>query len=137
MVPGLGLIVVATLLYGVVDGFGSTGTVAAALIVVIGIVGTVAGVVIPKRAAGAAGATRASLAVGGIGAVVGFFAIPVIGLPLGGVVGIYVSERMRTGDGAAAWRTTLATVRGFGLAALAQLAAALVMAAVWVVWVLA
>ena len=121
---------------GVVDGFGTTGTVAAALIVVVGLAGTAAGVIIPKRAAGAAGAPRSSLLVGGVGAVVGFFAIPVIGLPIGGVVGIYLGERLRTGDGDVAWRTTRATVRGFGLATLAQLAAALVMAAIWVVWVL-
>ncbi|HEX4906067.1 MAG TPA: DUF456 domain-containing protein [Acidimicrobiales bacterium] len=136
MVPGLGLIVVATLVYGVVDGFGSTGTVAAALIVAIGVAGTIAGVAIPKRAAGAAGAQRSSLLIGALGAVIGFFAVPVIGLPLGGVAGIYVGERLRTGDGDAAWRATRATVRGFGLATLAQLAAALVMAVIWVVWVL-
>ena len=137
MLPGLALIVGATLLYGVVDGFGATGTVAMALIIALGVAGTVAGLIIPKRAAGAAGAPRSSLLVGAVGAVIGFFAVPVIGLPLGGVVGIYVGERLRTGDGGVAWRTTRATVRGFGLAALAQLAAALVMAAIWVVWVLA
>lgn len=136
MVPGLGLIVAATLMYGAVAGFGSTGTVAAALIVAVGVGGTIAGIAIPKRAAGAAGAPRSSLLIGALGAVIGFFAVPVIGLPLGGVAGIYVGERLRTGDGAAAWRATRATVRGFGLATLAQLAAALLMAAIWVVWVL-
>ena len=136
LLPGLLLIIAAALAYGVVDGFGTTGTVAAALIVAVGIAGTAAGVIIPKRAAGAAGAPRSSLLVGGVGAVVGFFALPVIGLPIGGVVGIYLSERLRTGDGDVAWRTTRATVRGFGLATLAQLAAALLMAAIWVVWVL-
>ena len=137
MLPGLALIVAATLLYGVVDGFGATGTVAMALIVAVGVAGTVAGLLVPKRAAGAAGAPRSSMLIGAVGAVIGFFAVPIVGLPLGGVVGIYVGERLRTGDGDAAWRTTRATVRGFGLAALAQLGAALVMAAIWVVWVLA
>ena len=135
MIPGLGLITAAAVVYGAVEGFGSTGTVAVALIIAVGGAGAAAGFVIPNRAAGAAGAPRSSLVLGGIGAVIGFFAVPVIGMPLGGVVGIYVGERLRTGDGAAAWRTTRATVRGFGLAALAQLAAGLVMAAIWLVWV--
>lgn len=136
MVPGLGLVAAATLLYGVLDGFGTGGAVAAALIVAVGLAGTAAGFVIPKRAAGAAGATRASLALGAVGAVIGFFAIPVVGLPVGGVAGIYLGERARTKDHGAAWRATTATVRGFGLATLAQLAAGLVMALVWVVWVI-
>ena len=74
---------------------------------------------------------------GAVGAGVGFFLVPVIGLALGGVIGIYLSERARTGDAAAAWRTTMATLRGFGIAALLQLAAGLLMVATWVVWVLA
>ena len=136
LLPGLLLIIGAALAYGAVDGFGTTGTVAALLIVAIGVAGTIAGFAIPKRAAGAAGAPRSSLLIGALGAVIGFFAVPVIGLPVGGVAGIYAGERLRTGDGAAAWRATRATVRGFGLATLAQLAAALLMAAIWVVWVL-
>nr|MBA2624784.1 DUF456 domain-containing protein [Acidimicrobiia bacterium] len=69
-------------------------------------------------------------------AVVGFFVVPVIGLPLGGALGVYLGERLRTGDGRAAWRATRATLAGFGLAALAQLGAALAMVLTWVAWVL-
>lgn len=135
LVPGLGLVAAAALAYGVVEGFGAIGTVAFAVIVAVGVAGTVAGVVLPHRAAGRAGAPRSSLLLGAVGAVVGFFAVPVVGLPLGGVAGIWVGERLRTGDPAAAWRATRATLRGFGVAAVVQLGAALAMAAVWVVWV--
>lgn len=134
-VPGLGLVAAATLAYGVVEGFGPGGTVAFGLVAAVGIAGTAAGFVIPQRAAGAAGATRASLLLGMVGAVIGFFAIPVVGLPVGGVAGVYAGERLRTGDHVVAWRATKATIRGFGLATLAQLVAGLVMAAIWVVWV--
>jgi uncharacterized protein YqgC (DUF456 family) len=61
----------------------------------------------------------------------------VVGLPLGGVAGIYVGEHLRTRDAATAWRATRATLVGFGWAALVQLAAALLMIALWVAWVLA
>jgi uncharacterized protein YqgC (DUF456 family) len=53
------------------------------------------------------------------------------------VAGIYVGEHLRTRDAATAWRATRATLVGFGWAALVQLAAALLMIALWVAWVLA
>lgn len=137
LVPGLGLVVAAAVAYGVVQGFGAVGVVAILVIALLGLAGTIAGVVVPQRAASSAGAPRRSLLLGAICAVVGFFLVPVIGLPLGGALGIYLAERMRTGTSGAARRTTKATLRGFGLAALVQLSAGLAMAAVWVVWVLA
>jgi uncharacterized protein YqgC (DUF456 family) len=137
LVPGLGLVVVAALVYGLVEGFDAVGAVAFVLIVALGILGTVAGVVLPHRAAGGAGASRLSLLIGAIGAVIGFFAVPIVGLLLGGAVGIYAGELVRTRETAVAWRTTKATLKGFGVATLVQLAAGLMMAAVWVAWVLA
>ena len=81
------------------------------------------------------GAPRRSILIGVVGAVVGFFVVPILGLALGGTLGIYLAERLRTGNSGAAWRTTKGTLKGFGLAALAQLATGLAMAAVWVIWV--
>ena len=137
LVPGLGLIAAAALAYGLLEGFGAVGAVAFALIAGLAAAGTVAGLVLPKRAAGGAGAPRSSLLVGAVGAVIGFFVVPVVGLPLGGAVGIFVAELARSGDRGVAWRTTVATVKGFGLATLAQLVAGLLMAFVWVFWLLA
>ena len=68
--------------------------------------------------------------------VVGFFVVPVIGFPIGGVLGIYVGEQLRTGDRRLAWHRTRATLVGFGFAALVQLGAGIVMVLSWVVWLL-
>ena len=136
-VPGLGLVVAAALVYGIAEGFDAVGVAAFGTIVALAAGGTFAGIALPRRAAGGAGAPRSSLLVGAIGAVVGFFAVPVVGLPLGGAVGIFVGELARSGDRVVAWRTTKATLKGFGLATLVQLAAGLTMAGVWVVWVVA
>jgi uncharacterized protein YqgC (DUF456 family) len=135
LVPGLGLIAAAAVVYGVVEGFGVVGWISTAVIVAIAIAGTAAGYVLPKRAAGAAGAVRSSLVIGAAGAIAGFFLIPIIGLPIGGALGIYLGERARTGAHEPAWRATMATLKGFGVGALAQLAAGVAMAATWVVWV--
>src|SRR5688572_8235765 len=135
IVPGLALVAGAALVYGLSAGFGSAGGVAFGVIVALGVAGTVAGLWLPHRAAGAAGATRSSLLLGVVGAIAGCFLIPLIGLPVGGVAGIYLGERLRTQDARLAWVTTKATLKGFGVAALVQLAAGLLMAATWVVWV--
>ena len=137
LVPGLGLVAAAALAYGIVEGFGGVGVVAFAVIVALFVAGTAAGIVLPKRAAGGAGASRTSLLVGAVGAVIGFFAVPIVGLPLGGAVGVFVGELARSGDRSVAWRSTKATLKGFGVATLVQLGAGLAMAVVWVVWVVA
>lgn len=133
LVPGLGLIAAAAIVYGVAEGFGVAGWISIALIVALALAGTAAGYVLPKRAAGAAGAARSSLLIGAAGAIAGFFLVPVIGLPLGGALGIYMGERSRTGAHDPAWNATLATLKGFGVGALVQFAAAIVMVATWIV----
>lgn len=137
LVPGLTLVAGAALVYGLVEGFGTAGTVAMVAIVVLGVAGTVAGAVLPHRAAGGAGASRMSLLLGVALAVAGFFVVPVVGFAVGGALGIYLGERTRTGAHQPAWRATTATLKGFGVGALVQLGAGLMMMITWIGWVLA
>jgi uncharacterized protein len=136
LVPGISLVWAAGLVYGLDRGFGAVGVVALAVMTSLGVAATVGGYVVPKRRARGAGASRATVWLGVAGVVVGFFVVPVVGLPIGGVLGIYVGERLRTGDTVTAWRATRATIAGFGIAVLVQFAAAMSMIAVWVVWVI-
>jgi hypothetical protein len=136
LVPGISLVWGAGLVYGLDRGFGTLDVVAFAMMTGLAAAATVAGYVVPKRRATRAGASRATVWLGVAGAVVGFFVVPVVGLPIGGVLGIYVGERLRTGDTIAAWRATRATITGFGIAVLVQFTAALSMIAVWLVWVI-
>ena len=137
MVPGLGLVMLAGLVYGFVDGFGAVAVIALVVMGALGIAGSAAGVIVPRRAATAAGAARSSLWLGALLAVVGFFVVPVVGLPLGGALGIQLGEQLRTRDPRSAWRTTRATLTGFGLAALIQLVAGIAMVLTWTAWVVA
>ncbi|HKH06524.1 MAG TPA: DUF456 domain-containing protein [Acidimicrobiales bacterium] len=137
LVPGIGLAWGAGLLYGLSEGFGGVGTAAFAVMTILAALGTLAGFVVPARVAGAAGAARTSVLLGAALGIVGFFVIPVVGLAIGGVLGVYVGEHLRTQDATVAWRSTWATIKGFGLATLLQLAAALAMSATWAAWALA
>ena len=137
IVPGLALIWAAALGYGLAEGFGGAGAVVFGAITIVGLIGEVAGVVLPKRAAGSAGAGRWSLWLGAAAGIAGFFIVPVVGLPLGGALGIYLGEHLRTKDPHTAWRATTATLKGFGLAALVQFMTGVAMVALWFfVWVL-
>lgn len=137
LVPGLGLAWAAALVYGLVEGFGAVGVTAMVVITALTAGGMVAGWVVPARVAGNAGADRLSILLGVVGAVVGFFVIPVVGVMVGGVAGVYLGELRRTSDGGDAWQATWATIKGFGVAAIVQFVAAVLVAVTWAVWVLA
>ena len=136
IVPGLALVWAGALGFGIAEGFDGPGAVLFGIFTVVGLLGEIAGVALPKRAAGEAGAGRWSLLLGVAVALVGFFFVPVVGLPLGGALGIYVGEHLRTRDHHVAWRATIATLKGFGLASLAQFGAGFVMVILWLGWVI-
>lgn len=136
LIPGLPVLWGAALVYGLVEGFGSAGTTAFTIISVIAVVGMVAGIVLPHRRFAAGGAPRSTVVAGVAGAIVGFFAIPVLGLVLGGLAAIMLVEYRRTGDTAAAWRSTKTMIAGFGVGILVELSAGIAIVVVWALWVL-
>jgi uncharacterized protein len=87
--------------------------------------------VIPDRRLRAAGVPRRSIVIGGLLGVLGFFVIPVVGLVIGFLGGVYLAERRRLGGHAAAWQSTVLAVRAAGLAVMVELAGALVAALAW------
>jgi uncharacterized protein YqgC (DUF456 family) len=96
--------------------------------------GTIVKYAVPGRRLQVSGIPASTQWVGALGAVVGFFVVPVVGLFLGFVVGVYAAERHRVGA-RAAWPSTKAALRAVGLSILIELAAATLAAAVWVVGV--
>jgi uncharacterized protein YqgC (DUF456 family) len=135
VIPGLALIWAAALVYGAVAGFGTVGFVAFTVISGLALAGMIVGFLLPKRAAAKGGASASSRWLGVVMAVVGFFVVPIVGVVLGGVVGVYLGEVLRTRDHRAAWRATVATLKGFGIAGAVQVAAGFVMVFAWVSWV--
>ena len=74
---------------------------------------------------------------GGVLGIVGFFVVPVVGLPLGFVLGIFLAEWMRQHAAGPAWRATRQALKAVGLAMPIELAAALIIAVAWVAGVVA
>jgi uncharacterized protein YqgC (DUF456 family) len=135
ILPGLWLVWIAALVYGLVAGFGSAGIAAMAVITALLIGGTAASVYVPQRGAAGAGVPWWGQLVALAAAIAGFFLIPVIGALLGFAVGILVVALLRTRDVGAAWAATKATLLGMLKASGLQLTAGVLMALVWVAWV--
>jgi uncharacterized protein len=87
--------------------------------------------VVPDRRLRAAGVPRRSVVIGGLLALVGFFVIPVVGLVVGFLAGVYLSERQRLGVHGDAWQATLTAAKAAGVAILVELAGTLVAALTW------
>lgn len=106
-----------------------------ALTLVLTFVAIALKVAIPARAARDAASTTA-LAVGAVAALVGFFAIPVVGMIAGFLGGVLATEIVRLKDVRAAWAATWTTTKSIGITMGIELIAAILMAAAWVgAWV--
>ncbi len=101
--------------------------VATALIVV----GAVVKYVVPGRRLQVAGIPASTQWFGVLLGVVGFFVVPVVGLFIGFVLGVYLAELRRVGS-AEAWPSTVHSLKAVGLSILIELVAALAATWVWV-----
>jgi uncharacterized protein YqgC (DUF456 family) len=129
VLPGSVLILLAVLVWAT-EGASRTGWIVFAVVTTLLVVGTVAKYALPGRRLTATGVPRRSLVLGGLLGAVGFFVIPVIGLVIGFVLGVYLAEAQRLGGGGA-WPSTRAALSAVGLAILIELAAGLLAAATW------
>ncbi len=136
VLPGILLLWVTALVYGFAVGFGPMGIIVM-IVMTLGLALSFASsVIVPKQAADQYGASTLSQWVGLLGAIIGFFVIPVVGLPIGGLVGVLGAEYYQLGDFNAAWRATKGVARGFGKSALIDLAIGLVLVLAWAGWAL-
>ncbi len=135
ILPGLWVIWFAAVAYGFLSGFTTGGWFAMTLITVLAIAGTVSAFYLPQRAAASVGVPWWGQLVAIGFAVAGIFVVPIVGAPLGFVVGILVTTIVRERHIAGALGATWATLKSMLLASGVQFAVGLMMTAVWVMWV--
>jgi len=92
---------------------------------------------VPGRRMRRAGVRTSTLALGVLLGVVGFFVIPVVGAPVGFVLGIYLVEHGRSRDARTAWNSTKTALTAVFLSVGIELLAGLAIATTWVLGVLA
>lgn len=135
VLPGSILVVAGILVWAIEVGDATAWTVfAVATVIVAG--GAVVKYVVPGRSLQVAGIPATTQWFGVLLGVVGFFVVPVIGLPIGFVLGVYLAELARVGS-KDAWPSTVHSLKAVGLSIVIELLAAIAATWVWVYGVLA
>lgn len=129
VLPGVLLISAALLVWAFSTSTATAWTVVAVALLILAI-GQVVKYLIPGRQLRATVPTR-TLVLGAIGAVAGFFVIPVIGVLIGFPLGVYLAELARVG-GRAAGASTGRALRAMGVSILIELVSAVLAIATWV-----
>ncbi len=132
IVPGF-LVVGAAIALWAFDTEDTIGWLVLAIAVAFLVTAAVVKWLVAERHLRGAGVPRSSMLAGGLLGIVGFFVIPVLGLFLGFIGGIYIAERRRLRARTAARESTRAALRASGLALLVELTGALLAAATWLV----
>ena len=131
VLPGPLLIVGGVAVWAVPRG-DAVGWWVLGIAVLVTVAGQVAKYLLPGRRLKAAGVPTRTLFAGLVLGVVGFFVVPVVGLFLGFVLGVWLAELARLPDAATAWRSAREALTAVGWSILIELAAGLVTVAVWI-----
>ncbi len=131
ILPGLALVVGAILVWALVEGT-AIAWVVFAICFGLGAAATVIKYLIPGRKLKESGVAMSTMLIATLGAVIGFFVIPVVGAPIGFMVGIYLVQWNRMGR-SEAWPATLRTAGAVALSIGIELAGGLLVFGVWLV----
>lgn len=130
VLPGSFLVLAAIAVWAVLEA-GTTGWVTLALAGAFIVAAGIVKYTWPGRRMASAGIPNRSMLIGALAGVVGFFVVPVVGLPLGFVAGAYAAEYARTRARRPAWDATVEATKAAGLSILIELAGVLLAATTW------
>lgn len=132
VLPGLLLVVAGIAVWAVPRGDALGWTVLGVAVAIV-VLGSVAKYLLPGRKLRDSGVPGRTIALGAVLGIVGFFVIPVVGVLVGFVLGIYLAELARLGDRVQAWPSTRGALAAVGWSILIELATGLIAAGVWIV----
>lgn len=137
VLPGGSLLVGAAILGWAAWQGSATAWVVFAIAAVLLVAGVIVKYAVPGRRLKEVGVPFSTQLVGALLGIVGFFVIPVVGLVIGFVLGVYLAELRRLRDSGAAWGSTKHALRAAGLSILIELCAGVLATAAWVAGVVA
>jgi uncharacterized protein YqgC (DUF456 family) len=135
VLPGLLLTWIGIAVWSVATR-GALGWAVLAAATVIVLAGSAIKYLLPGKRLRDSGVPWSTIAAGGVLGVAGFFVVPVVGLLLGFVLGIYLAELIRVGSRDLAWPSTKRALVLIGWSIVIELAAGLLAATVWFAGVL-
>jgi uncharacterized protein YqgC (DUF456 family) len=134
LLPGTLLVFGAIAVWAVVES-NVTGWVTLGVAGVLLAAATLVKYLWPARRMRAADVSTWSLVAGAVLGIIGFFVIPVLGLVIGFVLGVYLAELVNRREQRLAWTSTVHAVKGVALSVGVELCGALLATMAWVVGV--
>ncbi|WP_313279271.1 DUF456 domain-containing protein [Timonella senegalensis] len=132
VMPGTLIVAGAILAWAILTG-GTAAWVIFALAVLVLLTGTVLKFVVAGAKLKRAEVRNHSVVIGLVAGAVLFFVIPVLGLFVGFIGGVYLSELARTGTHARAWPATVVAIKATALTIIVEFGSALVATGLWIV----
>jgi uncharacterized protein YqgC (DUF456 family) len=132
--PGLTIVWVAALVYGLIDGFNLASGILFGVITALMLFGNIVDNLLMGVGAKQSGASWLAIGIALVAGVVGSFVFPPFGGLVLTLVGLFVVEIIRLRDWRKATDSTKSMMLGWGKAVLARLGIAMVMIALWLVW---
>jgi hypothetical protein len=136
LIPGLVIIWLAALGYGLFAGFGTLGWVMFALITVLMIVGSLIDNVLMGAKAHESGAPWWVVLVALVAGVAGNFLLPIIGGLVAALLALFLIEYARRNDAKKAWESMKGMLIGCGWAFVIRFIMGLFMIGFWLIWAL-
>lgn len=131
LLPGTLLVFAAIAVWAVIEN-NVTGWVTLGVVTALLGVATLIKYTWPVKRMRAADVRTVSLVAGGVLGIIGFFVIPVVGLVIGFVLGVFLAELANRRDQRVAWTSTKHAVKGVALSMGVELAGALLATVAWV-----
>jgi uncharacterized protein len=130
VLPGL-LLVWAAVAVWCTERQDATGWIVLAVVTALALAGGALKYLLPGRRMRTQGVPTLTMVAGGTLGLVGFFVVPVVGLFLGFVLGVYLAERRRLHQHDAAWASTIVALKAAGWSMVIELLTGLLIAATW------
>ncbi|GAB4578705.1 MAG: hypothetical protein Fur0022_14410 [Anaerolineales bacterium] len=134
--PGTVIIWLVTMLYGIINGFGTAGWIIFILLTILMILSTLADNILMGAKARENGASWTSIGLALGTAIIGTMIFPPIGGLIGSPVVLFLSEYYRVKDREKALTTVKALALGWGWAFVARFGIGVLMLGLWGVWAL-
>jgi uncharacterized protein YqgC (DUF456 family) len=131
LLPGALLVLAAIAVWAVIEHT-VVAWVALGIATALIVASTVIKYLWPARRMRQADVGRWSLFSGAVLGVIGFFVIPILGLVIGFVLGVYLAELTLRQDGRRAWASTVHAIKGVALSVGVEMCGALLATMVWV-----
>lgn len=132
ILPGSILVIVGGLIWAIVIG-GPVGWTVFGIVAVLCLLGMTASALLTGKRLKQREIPNRSILIGAVVGVVGAFLIPVVGLIVGFLAGLYASEWSRLGEAKPAWESSLVALKSVGLGMLIEFCCAGAAIAVWVI----